>query len=1510
MNKNLDCSYKLKIGDKILEFEDDVSLNSGLLSLLKDEILDNKNLDIRIASIDLQERAVSIMEELQETFKNTQVSIKSVADPFSVEKDYYYPNSIGANRAINTFGNPKNLAKPMVTPLNLDDFKSKRKVKYETADPNLPASEISTLINHEISTWDLYNKIGTQVHAMFEHALKGEDYTPNWPDHFPKLRVERIEKDVKNFIEFLHKEHPNGKIYTEFDLLSKQLSESIVNKYSKHQSINGRADLIVIDNGKAYIYDFKISRKDLKNWETGDNALLDPMDWPTTKKLQVKYQMAIYSAILQQYGLVVADARIVPIRLDVAIGDDMLIKEDEHGDLAIESLAMQTSLDSARNMYFPYTSVPMEKQFNHIVANIIPLNNDFTIEGLESTFEDYSKLFTQIENVQRQIVNRKIEIQDLKNNKNFVKKVDKTHPKYQDGYRKYFYRQGLNEANPIKYVANDEELDIGLQKYVDDLNRKKHNELTKFGKKIATVIASGADYTKISEDFSTEQAKFVNSHFKIYIENGYQFIENEILNSAGFFIFKKNGVYDIVMLTNTQLLSNKEFTFGHSILGDYISDRAWDQKQILPASNGNLEAFKALTFIQNNQEVFNQGQIRNIKVMNPWMKQSMSPSTDMLLDNWDRLLRYKEDVANTLDKSLFKNSVAAAIDNCMENIAAIGDKIVDFKITYDPNDIDASISYIREKLEQLRVKLSLQSGLKDETKRNMDSPEWKAYHYLLRAFFILKMGTDLQYETDKGFYWNQGMIGLHTSSVQFSPSVNHRIYGDVQNDYVRRIREIVSNYSIPLNVQLNKFYDANGRIRAIGGEFRLFNDWIRKDSTGKIDPEFKFVNPDSPAFKGNTESKNALKYVLKILNEIRYNGNEDLIEEALVNDTYYQIPLLKARDWRRTKNLGVKKAAKQMYEDAINLVDGVFSEEVEWKRDFELENNRLYNRFDISEDRRNQWIADEGVGFFETDIERVMHEVILAYTKQRVSDEFFPIFQAIEIGLHMQQSEDNIDVSNIRQAYHQSLTKKVYGDPIMLKELQGIYKCGSVLKTIFAKMTLGLNSKSYVREMLQGTWVGLSRSGIKMLDGLTLETYTKAGLHVLWETRHNYSGISLLQQLNYIYGMANASVSEIADNMRSNSLGLRNWNENTLFLNTTAPDFQHRMTILVAKMMADGCFDAYSLDENGKLQYDVKKDKRFEQFLKGNVKHKDYYYQKALYEANLNEWNSKGYNLRIDNGSGFPDPLPHAYTTLEASSIKNFSEILYGHYDSESRALINDLFLGSFFMQFKTYIVGKMEQWMMKPGVYNTGNFKQQVDPKTGEELWQIITYPNEDMTGEPIVTIKKKSDITQEEWNSKSLQPYVIWEGEPMEGIIYSLFSFAKAISKMRSNPEELKRVWNDPVAKRNLYAFIHDMLWLSFLSFLIKFLYEAAFGDDVVKNLKDQSAAIQWSYSVLQGSTQDGSIFKIMGDMFGNKPPILSSIEKLKNSSMNLITGDATVVDFFTTNIGAIREFNNILE
>ena len=56
------------------------------------------------------------------------------------------------------------------------------------------------------------------------------------------------------------------------------------------------------------------------------------------------------------------------------------------------------------------------------------------------------------------------------------------------------------------------------------------------------------------------------------------------------------------------------------------------------------------------------------------------------------------------------------------------------------------------------------------------------------------------------------------------------------------------------------------------------------------------------------------------------------------------------------------------------------------------------------------------------------------------------------------------------------------------------------------------------------------------------------------------------------------------------------------------------------------------------------------------------------------------------------DPLPEAYLPREIQAMKNYADLLYGHYDDESRSLVNDMFLGAFFMQYKTYIVSRIEQ--------------------------------------------------------------------------------------------------------------------------------------------------------------------------------------------------------------------------
>jgi hypothetical protein len=79
------------------------------------------------------------------------------------------------------------------------------------------------------------------------------------------------------------------------------------------------------------------------------------------------------------------------------------------------------------------------------------------------------------------------------------------------------------------------------------------------------------------------------------------------------------------------------------------------------------------------------------------------------------------------------------------------------------------------------------------------------------------------------------------------------------------------------------------------------------------------------------------------------------------------------------------------------------------------------------------------------------------------------------------------------------------------------------------------------------------------------------------------------------------------------------------------------MTLFIAKMIEDGCFDAHTLDANGVLHYDWKKDKRFDKLAKyglntKDVKDAEYHKQKALYAKMCSEFEKGNETLiRWDN---------------------------------------------------------------------------------------------------------------------------------------------------------------------------------------------------------------------------------------------------------------------------------------
>lgn len=82
--------------------------------------------------------------------------------------------------------------------------------------------------------------------------------------------------------------------------------------------------------------------------------------------------------------------------------------------------------------------------------------------------------------------------------------------------------------------------------------------------------------------------------------------------------------------------------------------------------------------------------------------------------------------------------------------------------------------------------------------------------------------------------------------------------------------------------------------------------------------------------------------------------------------------------------------------------------------------------------------------------------------------------------------------------------------------------------------------------------------------------------------------------------------------------------------------------------MGDGCLEAHSINEKGELEYDWKKDKRFEAFANGRTSDPNYNKQKSLYYVTARQFvlehakNKDGSDFELNMNK--PMALPRAYT--------------------------------------------------------------------------------------------------------------------------------------------------------------------------------------------------------------------------------------------------------------------------
>lgn len=1498
-------------------------------------------------SVDLQQKAIDIIDSIQKEVKGvaklvtpklTEEQKKSkkyvskllndgfvYEDAEEAESYYIIDGSVGVNNFLRIY-TPEGREHALVKAFDEKSWKEYKfkKLRDDPKNTGVSDAQINQWLDEEMETWPQLSEIGTDIHSIAENIFNGTPIERGPGSHLSEELFNDVKKQFVALREEILKQYPGAKIYTELGIYSKDLSANVLAQLPEGKdSINGKIDLLVVDkDGVAHLYDFKVSRHDVGGWF--DGQYLNDKDfkgevarrksdklWDIGKIKAASYQLAMYAEMLRQKGIEVYDANIIPIKLNLEYNDS----ERETGVKRVKSVKINKTETNLPGVIFGKYAQDMKMAMKQT-----PVADDETVLKWADIFNQFFPKNSTL--LQRE--EKRANVDYYLNNSVYTTALRPgQEPSWNKEAKFRFKNIGAVGMRPYSYFKTKEELEEHIKNYIDNLHSSASEFSKSLGRTINLILSGKEPAEKIGEVI--KDASWAINRFKRYFtEPGWSLDSTEQLLNNGIFVFTSGTTSEIIVLENQDLAPIQNLGMGTSLLGKNTQDKYVNRSRTLDASNGNLALMKAMIFIANNQDLFKNKRISEISVMNPDAGKEISHLPSRLIDNYNDLCRKNPNVDTPLlMRDIFFSDVESCIRGASSRLKTIETSVTGItKLDTEAKsleDIENMIAELKLKYPQLRTNRNFDKSALDS------DPAWQAYWYLEQARLSLTHEY-ITSETQSGKWINKGfrLNGYMIASPQFSSSADLRQLGALLQNYENDVARAIFKQGMKMQQLFEKLYDADGN------GTQAFREWFVRNSDGSLNERLLLKDPDSADFKGSPASREALREFLRTVAELkRPNLTESDIEQMKESGEYYEVPLTEAVWSRQLKGnigqegivKGVIKTIRNKWKEAATLTKNVFAEDEVSALETNKSGDRLYNKFDITGQARAEKIRDTGVGRYETNMEIVFNQVLVAYNRVRIAEDYIPRIQAMKLGLMYAKDHGGVENTRIQEAFDKIIKSKFYGESIIEDtNLQAVYKWLSFVRSIFTTMTLSVNVPSFLRESLQGIYTGVSRSFVEVLPGVDKATYAKGLAHVIQESHKNFSSTSLLQQLNAQYQMANQSVNQIANQRRLRWGNIRNWSKDTLFLTATAPDFMHRVSILVAKMMGDGCWEAHSLNENGELVYDFKKDKRFEQLLANNTSHPDYLKQKSLYERMIEEFNKDGYRnpdgteLNADN----LDALPRAYTNTENRAIKNYADLLYGHYDDASRALVTDTLIGSFMLQYKTYLTAKFEQWTMPQGIYNTEMLKQQFDPVTGEELYMKISY---DETGRPQRDIVRKSQVTQQEIDNGEVRVYYDYEGIPMEGLFQESLHFVKSLAKM--DFKEFKKLWDNPTDRGFFLLALHDQVFMALLMMLATFIFGSA-NDvehpwniaEVSKEMRKKGPLSQLAWNVIEGSTVDAQFFGLAGGNSGvvqsmaANPALFTAAQRFAVSNWNMITGKQSFAYTASQNIGAIRTFQGTIK
>ncbi len=1236
--------------------------------------------------------------------------------------------------------------------------------------------------------------------------------------------------------------------------------------------LRGHIDQVVIDKyGNIAIYQHIVSSQHYD-------------DWIRIKKQKFELELSFLKKMLQAKGFNTNRISLHIIPTQIVYNDDGSIKDirmDKPRNVQVQGEYQLGDADEAVNAYIDTPSITFGNIDSKVQSaldktNLMFLNANITQNRITKTIDSYISAQYNPRTGTGDIV----KLEDDPQGYSYAVTIDGTvHKIKEDSLPKN--NTELKELLQKEFDKKENQINTVLNTLVKEIQVARHNpENTSFE------AFKRSNYQLISL-----LGKYIEPQY-IAGEPVYEWniIDNEVLRNAHILLFQNSkGQIDVVSLANYNLYEvNKHRSNGSNIMNSYIMDNQSGDLFNYDCSFGHMEQIRTLNILNEIlPSLESDFKLGNIQVISTYGRgQGMfSTASDLITKYYSPIL----EIVNKYNNDVRLNNNFSNINfiDQFELITDYIDNFLQYSTYIDTNPIRYKLKDAKEKLENAnsessrRVALqsfleylqnnpiikNLQNGTSDITYAN-NNTKMLANIYNQACYEYNKlMGVYVETKYKPLSWLESNMMKPDANS-----DPNYRTIKQIVTQTTFRANEKVMNAANPIQNFTRDYFEKAGYSTTegslVGDENKYFDNMFMHNDKGEKIMMFKNPYKNDAANYMTSDERIFLKRALFEFAKVTYAMHNKSFDFSSYEDPAFakaveEQEVLRQVPLKRASNTLSVQSMKNGVNQFFDTIKGLFSKEdnvfAKWQQTLDKEgaNLSMRDRFEngvtnpfassMSSDKnvRQEILNQHTSDYWETNIPALLY----AYINSNILTQEFNKSLILIKSVMFQAKMLALNAGNLKylewfqKEADKYLTVNVFNDTILEDTSKKFFTVVNPIKHFVSKMFLSFNVKSMFRDTLEGFQQNYIKAATKYGTDISTANLTKAYGIVMKGCCSNVRTISLLNQLCIKYGLSNLDFANIANGLRTDRSGIKHWDD--IAYNTMKrPDFLNRMTLFVARALQDGVWDTLSLDEDGKIKYDWKKDKRFEDIIKSPKGSEKYNKAKSLYFSAVRAYNKD----HIDSPINYSDDLPSPYSLEDIDKIKQVADSIYGNYDRGGRIMAENMAIGMTFAQFTTYSNGIIANWFGKKRVVKSDKMEQQKN-EAGQPLFFMedgtITTEN---TGVPVM------------------------DGVPMvvQGVFHTFGDILGILADTNQDDKikKIKEMINaNPNDAANIRKAFSSLIWAAIMAVLFKEIFDPGYKEIMKSYNSDDFLASGLTYVIYNGgkqSTQNFHEFFVIPEYF----------------------------------------------